>query len=94
MPTLTQHTTHQRADQHGGQRGDAGQGADVAPFAARGRDAKAAQVGADGVGVSLTGHDGTDGSDEHDGQHEDGQAVEQAGAAGHPAGHVPAEQVG
>ena len=28
MPTLPEHATHQRTDQHGGQRSDAGQGAD------------------------------------------------------------------
>jgi hypothetical protein len=94
MPALTEHAAHQSTEQHGGQRGDAGQGADVAPFAARGRDAEAAQVGTDGVGVGLTGDDGAHGGDEHNGEEEHGQAIEQAGATGHPPGDVAAEEVG
>src|SRR5215207_310423 len=58
VPALAEDPAQHRPDEHGEQRAQADDGADLGPFVTRGRDADAAQVperGGAGVGVDLVG---------------------------------------
>src|SRR5512132_1724597 len=73
VPALAEDPAQHRPDEHGEQRAQPDDGADLRPFVTRGRDADAAQVperGGAGVGVDLVGLGAEDGG--QDGRNQDG----------------------
>src|SRR5215211_632048 len=74
VPALAEDSPQHRPDEHGEQRAQADDGADLGPFVTRGRDADAAQVperGGPGAGVDLVSLRAQDGG--QDGRDQDGQ---------------------